>query len=218
MTLYQESLIDKLTDKMQLDMQPEIVPVKTESFSRPLQCYSNVAEKIKIDGGKIHYGWSVHITDILCEAERHAVWENNDEELLCVTPNPSDKNEIIFLSDDRFVDPNEQIDNVRTNITNNPLVNDFIFICEAIGDLWNRFTSRKDDEQVIASTPVIETIDKYEQYKGLIYGLIVKGRKERSECFCGSGKKYLVCHSKTLKTIIPKEVKGLEEFLIKNGK
>jgi hypothetical protein len=218
MTKLQETLIDRLTDKMKLDMSPKIVKVTLESYSRPLQCYSNVAEKVLRNGGKIHYGWSVHFSENLCEAERHSVWENDNDELLCVTQNPNNKNEIIFLSDNRPVNSSEQIDNIRTNITNNILVNDFIFMCDNIGDLWNRFTIRMNNDAVNAPQPVMLLIEKFEEYKGLIYGLIKTGRKERSECFCGSNKKFIHCHSKIIKKTIPAAIFELEKIIKSNSK
>lgn len=213
MTPLQERQVDVLLKKMDIDMESEIVPVQVESYSRPLQCYSNVAEKIKYDGGKIHYGWSVHITRILCEAERHAVWENDNEDLLCVTPHPYDKSEIIFIPDNTPVDPLDQIDNIRTNITSNPIVNDFIYVCETIGDLYRRFTKRKNDEQVTVESDVLEVIKKLEYLKNVIYTLVQNKMKENTVCFCASGKKYLQCHSSIIRRGIASDVALVEKIV-----
>lgn len=218
MTNLQENQIHNLRNKMQLEYDYEIVPVQLESFSIAKQCYSNVEKKIKHDGGKIHYGWSVHFTDgIIVEAERHAVWENEEEDLICVTPHPSGFDEVIFLSDNTIVDPKLQIDNVRMNITNNPLVNDWIYLSDIIGVLFYKYTDRLDDERVNVETPVLTVINQIEEWRGLVMGLIKLGKKERSNCFCEKGayenRKYLGCHSKIFRKEIPVLLESLETFI-----
>lgn len=113
---------------MEMEYDYEIIPVAVEDYSEALQCFPNVEEKVKRDGGKIHYGWSVHFNkNLIIEAERHAVWEDENGDLICITPNPFGLDEVIFLSDDIPVADNLLIDIVRMNITNNPLVNDWIY-------------------------------------------------------------------------------------------
>jgi len=216
-TKLQEQLIDKLRVKMNLDFDFEIVPVQTESFSVEKQCYSNVAEKVKRDGGQIHYGWSIHFTDgIIVEAERHAVWENDEEDLLCITQNPSKHTKIIFFSDNTPVDPKLQIDNVRMNITNNILVSDWIYLCDTIGLIFYKYTDRINDFEVNVEKPVHQLITEIEQWRGYVMGLIQKGKKENSKCFCEdgyySGKKYLQCHGKSFRKLIPVLLKSIEKF------
>lgn len=43
---------------------------------------------MKRDGGTTHYGWAILQTDIICEAERHAVWESKTGELIDLKLNP----------------------------------------------------------------------------------------------------------------------------------
>lgn len=217
LTKLQEQQIDNLRKKLNLEFEFEVIPVLVEPYSRPLQCYSNVETKVSNDGGKIHYGWSVHFTEnIIVEAERHAVWEDENEDLICVTPNPNNNSEVIFLSDDTFVDPSLQIDNVRLNITNNPIVNDWVFVADSIGEIWFHFTDRLDDEQVSAVPEVLDLIQRLEFTKGDIYELIKQGRRERTLCFCSQGKnnnrKYLDCHSKTLRNVISNNISEIEQF------
>jgi len=137
MTKLQEIQIDKLGDKLKVNYEYETVPIQTESYSRKMQCYSNVREKIEKYGGSIHYGWSVHVTEgIIIEAERHAVWENEERNLICVTPHPSGQSELIFFSDNTPVDPQLQVDNVRMNITGNKIVNDWIYLSNNVGHIY----------------------------------------------------------------------------------
>lgn len=217
MTPLQENQIDNLRKKMQLEYDFEIIPVQVLSFSVAKQCYSNVEKKVKQDGGKIHYGWSVHFTeDIIVEAERHAVWENDDEDLICITPHPSGYSEVIFLSDNVPVDTKLQIDNIRMNITNNPLVEDWIYLANTVGYLFYKYTNRIDNEQVSIEMPVLKIIEQIEEWKGLVMGLIKLGKKDRSNCYCENGfyknRKYLTCHSKILKNEIPVLLEGIQQF------
>ncbi|MES2812476.1 MAG: hypothetical protein V4670_08410 [Bacteroidota bacterium] len=217
MTPLQEIQIDRLQKKMELEYDFEIVPVQIETFSTPKQCYSNVEKKVKQDGGKIHYGWSVHFNEgIIVEAERHAVWENDDEDLICITPHPSDYKEVIFLSDNTAVDPKLQIDNIRMNITNNPLVEDWIYLANMVGHLFYKYTDRIDNEQVNIETPVLKVIKQLEEWRNLVMGLIKLGKKERSNCYCEKGsydkRKYLECHSKFFKKEIPVLLESIHQF------
>lgn len=217
MTPFQKKQIEEQGNKMNLEYEFEIVPVVVELYSRNKQCYSNVGEKVKRDGGKIHYGWSVHFNKgVIIEAERHAVWENENEDLICITPNPSDYNEVVFISDNIPVDPYLQIDNVRMNITNNPLVEDWVYLADTVGHLFFKYTTRKNDEQVIIETPVLKLINQIEEWKGLLMGLIELGKKERIICFCENGfykqRKYLNCHSKFFRKEIPELIKRVKQF------
>jgi hypothetical protein len=213
----QEKQINALADKMHIEYEFEIIPVQLEIFSKERQCYSNVKEKIKRDGGKIHYGWSVHFTeDIIVEAERHAVWENDDEDLICITPHPDNFKEVIFLSDNKPVDPKLQIDNIRMNITNDPLVDDWIYLADAVGQIYYSYTNRIDDERILIDTPVANVISQIEEQRELVMELIRRGKKERSKCYCTKGvyekRNYLTCHSKILKKEIPILIEGLMEY------
>ena len=128
--------VERLLDKMDVEFEPEIVPVHFEPYAKLHNCYVNVEEKVKIDGGLIHYGWTIYKSDILCEAERHAVWEAPNGDLIDITHSPIDFKEIMFVSDNRYVHPDQLVDNIRINITNNSLVDDFIVICENLEKLY----------------------------------------------------------------------------------
>lgn len=217
MTPLQEKQIDKLIDKLDLEYEYELIPISLETFSREKQCYSNVEEKVRKDGGRIHYGWSVHFTDrIIIEAERHAVWENDNQDLICITPHPSKQKEVIFLSDNRYVDKSEQVDNVRMNTTNNSLVDDWVYLSDTIGYIYNRFTVRLNDDQVNIDTPVHDVLNTIEEYRGLVMGLIKSKKREKSKCFCEKGvhhkKKYIHCHRKLIRTEILTLLEEIADF------
>jgi len=92
--------LEKLLSKIGSEFDPESVPVHAEDYATLLNCFPNVDKKVRRDGGKPHYGWLIHKSKLLYEAERHAVWENEDGELVDGTPYEPGMNEIQFASDD----------------------------------------------------------------------------------------------------------------------
>ena len=75
----------------------DVIPAKDSLFN---ECYGNVAECVKKDGGKIEYGWIIwEIPEIYIEAEFHAVWSNHDGEYIDITPKEDGEKKILFLKD-----------------------------------------------------------------------------------------------------------------------
>lgn len=206
-----KQFIDKLLEKLKADYEPEVVPVIIEKFSAPLSCYSNANAKVLKDGGSIHYGWSLHENGSIYEAEHHAVWENETGDLIDITPNQLNKAEILFVSDNKFVDNGQSLDNVRINITKNVIVDDFILIAEFIFKLYN-FGKRIDDLQFLISPNINRMILEYEMLKGQLDLLIKSGTTEISKCYCGSRKSYKNCHHQLLKNSISTDYKKAKEY------
>jgi len=207
-----DKYVQRILDKINSEYEPEKVPVIVEPYAKIQNCYINVAEKIKRDGGKIHYGWSIYKTDILCEGERHAVWENDDEELIDITPKEIELNEILFVSDNDFVYEGQLIDNIRVNITNNPVVDDFIVLCENLETLYT-FGKRIDDDKIELPEQVTPKVASYEGLKAHLLSFIYSGGFPRNKCFCGRDKNYRNCHGATLKRGIIEDVKKLKKEL-----
>lgn len=187
--------VEKLLNKIEADFQPEIVPVKIESFSKVQDCYGNVEKKINKDGGEIYYGWKIHQTNILCEAEHHAVWKDNIDNLIDITPNESDSNHILFLPDNECVYKGTSIDNIRVNITNNFMVDDFIYVSELISKLYN-LGDRKSSTELILPVDILKIITQHETAKERLLYLIENNIKY---CICGAEKFYKNCCHKNLK-------------------
>lgn len=200
-TPLQEGHIGKIEKKLNAEFDYEIIPVQIlEGISKEQQCYANVAEKITLDNGSIHYGWSLHFNQgLIIEAERHAVWENEEGALICVTPHPAGFDTVLFISENTAVDPQSDVDNVRLNITANPFVDDWITVLDAIGEFNRRFSIRIDDDTVAVAPGTEAAESALHREAGLVYGLILEKRAERSDCYCGNGRKYLQCHHKTLR-------------------
>lgn len=217
LTPLEKRQIEKIGIKLNAEFAYEIIPVQIlEGISREQQCYANVAEKIKLDNGTIHYGWSVHFNQgLIIEAERHAVWEDENGDLVCVTPHPAGYDTVIFISDNTQVDPNWDTDNVRLNITANPLVNDWITALNAIGEFNRRFSTRIDDDMLAVAAGTEQAENALHQEAAFIYGLILGKRAERSDCFCGSSRKYMQCHHKNLSKRIEEIMAGIAHLTLR---
>lgn len=89
--------------------------------------FYNVEDKISIDNGEIVYGWKLYKSEILAGAERHAVWKSPSRELIDVTLDPDNKETILFLEEDKgWKYQGQYTDTIRINLTNNPLIDDYI--------------------------------------------------------------------------------------------
>lgn len=207
-----DKFVEKLLAKIGSEYEPEQVPVIIEPYAKLHNCYPSVDEKVKRDGGKVHYGWTIYQSDLLCEAERHAVWENEDGDLVDITPREIDLKQIMFVSDNDFVYTGQLVDNIRVNLTDNPIVDDFITVCENLEKLYT-FGQRIDDEQLNMPPPVAKLIYEYENLKGAYLTYIHSGGRPNSKCICGGLKNYKNCHGQTLRQNISSDMTGLKKQL-----
>lgn len=132
-------------------------------------CYGNVENHIKENGGKIEYGWIIwEDPKTFLEAEFHAVWVNSEGEYIDVTPKIDKEDRILFLPDSKNKFNGELIDNIRK-----PLVN-------------NEYTRK-----------LVEVGKSNFEIKNTLYkeSLSLKTKKigRNDPCPCGSGKKYKRC-------------------------
>ncbi|WP_298545902.1 hypothetical protein [uncultured Aquimarina sp.] len=200
--------VKKLLEKIDSEFLPEQVPVKIEEYSEKLNCFKNVDRKVELDGGKPHYGWVIYQTSILCEAERHAVWENDEEELIDITPRDIDFEQVMFVSDNNFEYHGQIIDNYRVNITNNKIVDHFIKVCETLSDFYS-LGKRKNDSELEIDPQIANTIYQYEDLKVQLELYIAKGSTFRSKCICGGRKNYKNCCGGTLLERINNDAKRI---------
>lgn len=206
----ENQFVKKLLGKINSEFEPEQVPVIIEKYSERLNCFRNVDRKVELDGGKVHYGWVIYQTNILCEAERHAVWENENEELIDITPREIDFDQIMFVSDNDFEYRGQIIDNYRVNITKNKVVDHFIKVCETLSKFYSLGT-RKDDWELEIESHVGKIIYEYEGLKSQLELYIINGGNLRTKCICGGNKNYKNCHGKTLIERIDNDYKKIIE-------
>ena len=69
------------------DPHPFFIAVNPLPWCEALQCFPNVERQISEKGGRIQYGWLVQIFPrVLMEFEFHAIWLQNDETPVDITP------------------------------------------------------------------------------------------------------------------------------------
>jgi hypothetical protein len=182
------SNMDKILDKLQNRNSPVIVPLRAEIYSTKENCFYNVMDKVTNDNGQIVYGWKLHKSIFLEEAERHDVLKSLNGELVDVTPDEVYKDRILFLEDDKgWVYDGKYSDNVRVNTTANPLVDDYILLNETISKLWQT-GKRSSRLEISLLEPVVKVIeflnnDKLEREK-----YILSNNNPNNICYCGQGK------------------------------
>jgi hypothetical protein len=191
--------VEKLLQKMNAEFEPEQINVHVEPFAQIQNCFVNVDEKIKRDGGKVVYGRAIFCTDIICEAEMHAVWESPDGELMDITPREFPFSQIMFVYDENFIYSDQLTDNVRINITDNSLVDDFILLCETLEKFYT-YGTRINDNELIVPEPARTLIHQYENLKIIFKVFLGSAGRPDSVCgLCESGKKYKNCCGKAIK-------------------
>jgi len=195
---------------------PLYVPIKVESYSTINNCFYNVIDKVNFNNGKIIYGWKLHQTRLMVEAERHAVWKSPNGELVDITPDVECQDKTLFLEEDNGWTYKEQYsDNIRINITDNPLVDDFILLCETITKLWQT-GKRKSKSEIEILEPVANLIHLLERNKIDIELFILSKNNKESNCYCGSLIKYKNCHGKDLKCLYDVLINKVNEIIEKS--
>lgn len=196
-------IVDKLLVQMGIDIEPEQVALRPEPYCRALSCYYNVAEKVRREGGKIHYGWAIWQSQYLCQAEHHAVWENDRGELLDITPREGLAQTIFFVSDNKNVYQGKPIARIEVNATTNSIVDNIIYGHKVL-DWLSRYETRIDTnhvsvpsivDQVLGSLdnpgPLRIVLAKHEEY-------FLLGNKPNNKCYCCSNKIYKNCHGRSI--------------------
>lgn len=68
-------------------------------------CSDGVQEKIKVDGGRCVFGWSIwEWPDVMLTAEFHAIWEDVEGGRFDITPKPKNESQILFVADLSYVE------------------------------------------------------------------------------------------------------------------
>ncbi|MBT9394386.1 hypothetical protein KLP40_14540 [Hymenobacter sp. NST-14] len=207
-----DPILNKLLDKIGVEFDPETVPVQPAPYALPHNCFLNVQEKVRRDGGQVHYGWAIHETNLLREAERHAVWEDNEGNLLDITPQETGEEEILFVSDNDWEYTGKRVDNIRVNRTDNPVVDDFITLCECVHTITS-YGTEDENWQITLTPPVAAVYELYNGFKQGVQEFIYRGGRPYSPCPCGKALPYRKCHGYKLRERVAQDLALLKEHL-----
>jgi len=180
---------------------PEYIQVEPDHTGIHGECFSNVRDRVKSEGGSIVYGWTIwEWPGVLLEAEFHSIWEDRDGARIDVTPKPDGERQILFLPDrsqEFDFETRQRRDNIRKALSQEPDVLEFI-------ELGRR---RKQILLTNAVSPGISDVDATEwlhleqRIKELAFSLrsrksapLKRGKVGRNQsCPCGSKRKFKRC-------------------------
>ena len=199
--------IQKLLEKLNASHEPILLNVESETDSQIMDCLNNVKRKIERDSGKMILGWQIWKTNLLVEAEFHAVWEDKNLNLHDITPKGISIEKILFVEDEKLTYDGTQKDSIRINTTNNELVDDLIKVCEAIYRFDNRgeraflydLSSVLNEKQLKHKVNLIEL-------REIVRCILNLNGNQNSICPCQSQKPFIDCHGKNLELIILKDI------------
>lgn len=187
------------------------------------ECFANVQEHIKENGGSIQLGWVIWETPgIMLEGMFHAVWRSPEGKLVDVTPQMDGERQLLFLPDSAATIHKESGDHVailRMPLVDDPLLHEYI----RLGDSKDALKVRTQGRLTMSEVAEMARIEMREiplerelalKYHGRVDDVGVAppvlqlsdgmGHPEtiqrkapkvgRNErCPCGSGKKYKKC-------------------------
>lgn len=191
MSVNDKDLINQLIKKIGSDFEPVMVPVRPEPYARPANCFPNVTEKVKRNGGSIVCGWSVLLGQFLVEAERHAVWRSSQDELIDITPSTSKMLTTLFIPE-HLAYTGQYIDNIRINATANKVVDDWIIVATLRSKILN--TATRNGDYITFPLKMNSFYYKYEELNNFYYSYLLYGGTDETKCFCQSRKPYRACH------------------------
>jgi len=196
-----EDVSQKLLDRLNATHDPIFVDVKLEEWAKPLDCINNVKKKIEKDGGKSILGWQIWQNNI-ADAEFHAVWEDLEGNLVDITPKEGiDIKQIIFVEDSNLKYEGKQIDNVRVNISGNPLVDDLILVSEKNFQFLNN-GEKAEGHKLFLTLEEAGYLELLQCIKNDIISMLSKGQNKDNLCFCNSGRSYKDCCGRELGKIL----------------
>lgn len=121
---------------------PGVQPVLLNSDPFPgaeeMDCFFNVERAIEQHGGKAVYGWAIwQISGVYIEAEFHCIWENDEGEMLDITPYPYRMDSILFLPDHTRTYTGKQVDNIRKALVDDPDVIRWLYLARKRFEILN---------------------------------------------------------------------------------
>jgi hypothetical protein len=165
------------------------------------ECFPNVERQVKNHGGSCIFGWQIWKTSLLIEAEFHAVWKSPEGLIYDITPKAQPVQKILFVSDPNKKYEGKQVNNIRVNITKNPIVDEMIEVYNAVFRIENQ-GARAFQHQLSLQGKEAAAHQRLTAAKQLLEVMALHGQLPKSPCACGSGKKYKVCHGKKIRKLL----------------
>ena len=133
-------------DSIKHGSKPVYLPIQPDPGCAVRECFNNVRQKVKREGGRIQFGWELNQwPGVYIEGEHHAVYEGpNGPPWLDITPPPSDtpQQTRLFLPDESaaydFGDPDFRRDNIRKALATDPLIDEYLGLAAELVAIMQR--------------------------------------------------------------------------------
>jgi hypothetical protein len=132
--------VRQLCNKLDRSQKPQFVAVKPEVYCHADNCFFNLPEKIKRDGGTMQLGWTIwEMSNVMLEAELHAVWVSPEGRFVDITPKRDGEKKILFHPDSTRSYNREPVDNVRMALQNDPAIHEFMRISARLIEIRKQY-------------------------------------------------------------------------------
>lgn len=93
-----DSHVRQFCEQLSQNEKPIFVTVQPQHWSRLKYCNKNVEKMIQLHGGEMILGYRIwYIKDLYIEAERHAIWQGPEGEVLDITFLQDEEKKILFV-------------------------------------------------------------------------------------------------------------------------
>jgi hypothetical protein len=192
--------IRKFAQELSPGQEPVFVQVEPKPGAKKNECHLNVERFAKDNGGSPVYGWTIWQSPIYLDAEFHAVWRDERDVLLDITPKADGERRILFVPD-----PARRWEGICVASRHYPLsdtsaVRDLLEVAHEMGTIQEKyrpdeFFSQDDAHRFLALKAKREQLFLRAHGKHPVEPVLPsEGRVGRNEtCPCGSGKKFKKC-------------------------
>jgi len=165
------------------------------------ECFPIVDEYVLSHGGSSVIGWSLwELPTLFIEAEFHSIWQSPDGALLDIAPKVEPTDRILFLHDPARRYEGRQVNNVRTALRQDSVVNGFLQSCDEEFEFLNRGVRAGQHEHRLKGAEEVAEYRRIQmkeaQFQDQMLPLFPQVGPYRP-CLCGSGKKAKWCHGVT---------------------
>ena len=179
--------------------EPTFIRITPAPDSAPNDCFATVRYKVDAEGGRIQFGWAIwEWPGVFIEAEHHAVYEPPaGPPWLDISPaeEPPVARRLFLPDDDAtydFQNEGNRRDNVRSALTQDPLVNEFIRLAKERNEILNAIPGVG---LITLEGVAAERFQRNQEQADLIQRqLAIRYSPQGAPCHCGSGKKFKRCH------------------------
>ncbi len=180
--------------------EPVYVTCRPSKKATKNECFPQVEAKVNAEGGEQIIGWQIWQGPLLLEAEFHSVWKTPAGELVDITPKTLPFERILFIEDPEAVYEGKQVNNLRINLLQNTLIDDYISVLDTIFRIENK-GERAFQHNLTLMGNEANAHHQLNAVKLALEIMALYGSTRSSQCFCGGEKQYKDCHGQLIKNL-----------------